>query len=503
MGNTSSHTIDTSASKKRFNNFYEVIDYIATDYILTLDFQSLSKVSENPDYCNELIILTSDIINKHFTELEVRYIAKRMQNGLDADELVAQKLMFLNKTELDEMNIQSDANRQTTKKMMCNGIAKFYIKIAHVYACIMKTVNPVYTYKDKYGATITKTLLEKDSIPKDTPVEISKLNICDDRINALQQGATHNQTATIRPKMCDMNLDSDGNLKSLVDEPGIPELMNLYNDDYDAETGEFKNMTESTKKQFADDVKLFYETFTGLEITPDIKQFSDIKLRKYKNRRGCQGDDGVYNTVTELPVSDTLYVQYANNLNTMINTAAENQSELLAVIDDLFVYSIGDRTKKIRVNPKLTEERLQKCVEKTRGLIIKLYMQCETDYVNGIKIYEAIVQKKIFDTTVNQIKSMQENIDDPVSSPKSIMDKSMLDKCMSTMSGQSMTNMPNMPEKSIPEKSIPEKSRFSVVADLEPTTTISNPAFSNQAITTPPNQQSKTPTIIPPGVLRV
>ena len=155
-------------------------------------------------------------------------------------------------------------------------------------------------------------------------------------------------------------------------------------------------------------------------------------------------------------------------------------------------------------------------------------MQCEADYVTGIKIYEAIVQKKIFDTTVNQIKSMQENIDDPVSSPKSIMDKSksmldkcmststnqhMLDKCMSTMSeqtmptmyGQSMTNMPeqtmptmpeqsmtntpNMPEQTMP--TMPEQSKFSMVADLEPTPTISNQAFSNQAnsIMTQPNQR--------------
>ena len=489
MGNASFRPKNNFEEKTR--EFYEVIDYIATDYILTLDFQSLSKVSENPDYCNELIILTSDIINKHFTELEVRYIAKRMQNGLDVDELVDKKLMFLNKTELDEMNIQSDANRQTTKKMMCNGIAKFYIKIAHVYACIMKTVNPVYTYMDKYGVAITKTLFEKDTIPKGTPVEISKLNICDDRISALQQVATNNKTATIQPKMCDMNLDSDGNLKSLVNEPGIPELMNLYNDDYDAETGEFKNMTEATKKQFDNDVKLFYETFTGLEITPDIKQFGDIKLRKYKNRRGCQGDDGVYRTVTELPVSDSLYVQYANNLNTMINTAAENQSELLAVIDELFVYSTRDETKKTRVNPKLTEERLQKCVEKTRGLIIKLYTQCETDYVNGIKIYEAIIQKKIFDTTVNQIKSMQENIDEPVSSEST--SKSMLDKCMSTMqsmpdvSNQQMLDkcMSSISSISMPEQSMPEQSKFSMVADLEPTPAFSNPADS---ITTPTNQ---------------
>jgi hypothetical protein len=285
--------------------------------------------------------------------------------------------------------------------------------------------------------------------------------------------------------MCDMNLDSDGKLKSLADEPGIPELMNLYNDKYDAETGEFKNMTEATKKQFDSDLKLFYEAFTGLEMTPDIKQFSDIKLRNYKNRRGCRGDEGVYRTESELPVSDSLYVQYANNLNTMINTAATNQSELLSVIDDLFVYSTSDKTKKTRVNPKLTEEKLQKCVEKTRGLIIKLYMQCETDYVNGIKIYEAIIQKKIFDTTVNQIKSMQENIDEPVfseststhvpdkcvstmqsMSDNSVYSKEMLDKCVTTQpisnSGISNDVVSNQPmiEESADEKLTPEQSSF-------------------------------------------
>ena len=54
----------------------------------------------------------------------------------------------------------------------------------------------------------------------------------------------------------------------------------------------------------------------------------------------------------------------------------------------------------------MTEELLQKAVEKTRRFIIDLYVKCETDYVNGIKLYEAIVESKILDTTQNQIDTL-------------------------------------------------------------------------------------------------
>lgn len=38
---------------------------------------------------------------------------------------------------------------------------------------------------------------------------------------------------------------------------------------------------------------------------------------------------------------------------------------------------------------------------------MELYVKCETDYVNGMKIYEAIVESKILETTKNQIQSLQ------------------------------------------------------------------------------------------------
>ena len=70
MGNSSSKT---NGNNKQFTNFYEIIDYIATYYILTMDFKSLSKLSDK-EYCDNLVVLTSDIIQKHFNDLDVTYL---------------------------------------------------------------------------------------------------------------------------------------------------------------------------------------------------------------------------------------------------------------------------------------------------------------------------------------------------------------------------------------------------------------------------------------------
>jgi hypothetical protein len=93
----------------------------------------------------------------------------------------------------------------------------------------------------------------------------------------------------------------------------------------------------------------------------------------------------------------------------MIQTAADNQTKLLSVINDLFIFVSNPYSDKkvIKVNPNLTEESLQKVVEKTRRLIIDLYVKCETDYVNGVKLYEAIVEQKILETTQKQIETLK------------------------------------------------------------------------------------------------
>ena len=413
MGNTPSTSTNTkSNNEKQFNNFYQIIDYIATYYILTMDFKSLSSLS-NKEYCDKLVVITSDIIKNYFNDVQISYLAQRIKNGEEVNELSKENVMFVNKDQLESLDIQNDVNKSIKKKRVCIGIAKFYVKIAHIFAAIVKTINPVYVYKDENGNVVKNGLLEKDKIPKNVKRKLYKLNICDNRIRSLNSMDKDDvkKEVNLHPKICDMNLNKDGSVKTLGDEPGIVELMQLYLDDnYDYSNGTFTGMSDSTKRQFEKDLKTFYSAFTGnSEMPPEIKKFSDIKLRDYNSKNSCQGQNPAFKQNYILSDSDKLFTEYAKNINTMIQSASNKQGELLNVINDLFIFvndPYSDK-KKIRVKPTLTEDKLQKIVERTRSIIIELYVKCEMDYVENLKVYEAIVESKILETTKKQIDNLE------------------------------------------------------------------------------------------------
>jgi hypothetical protein len=348
--------------------------------------------------------------------------------------------MFLNKNDLSKLDIQNPIK----KKRVCNGISKFYVKIAHIFATIMTTINPVYVYKDENGKTVTATVYNKSKIPKDVKPEIHYLNICDNRINALKGDLDLESTGdiAIHPNICSFNVAKpeekidyqkqensptveydnsingdtvENNNKTLEDEPGIPELMELYYDDnYDYETGKFTGMSESTRELFEENLKYFYSIFTdGKDMPEHIKKFSDIKLREYHNMKECKGEKPLLDTIVKGNFTDELFKKYAENLKGMIKKAKENQDLLLDVLNKLFSYTVDKETnkKQIRINPKLNETNLQEVVLETRAIIVRLYLTCETDFTNGLKIYEAIVERTILETTKNQLKTLEKMAD--------------------------------------------------------------------------------------------
>ena len=411
MGNSTSSS--NQKTEKKFENFYDIIDYIATYYILTMDFKSLSKLSEKA-YCDKLVILTSDIIDRYFNDMDVTFLAQRIKDGVEVNELTSEKIQFINKDKLEDLDVSNDKQKSIRKKRVCIGIAKFYVKIAHVFSAIVMTINPIYTYKDENGTTVKTSLLEKDKIPKGTNRKLYKLNICDNRIRALKRGEQFDEASgnvTIQPRICDMNTAKNGLEKTLDDEPGIPELMRLYLDDkYDYSNGSFNGMSKETEKQFRKDLKLFYTSFTGNDVMPDtVQKFSDIKLRDYSKKPSCQPPISALKGKYTLNKKDELFVKYADNIKNMIQSAADNQYKLLDIINELFTYVNNPYSGKrvIRINPKLTDETLQKAVEKTRKYIVNLYVKCENDYITGVKIFEAIVESKIVETTEKQIENLK------------------------------------------------------------------------------------------------
>ena len=160
--NTKKEKEAEKAFREGKNNLTKVIDWIATRFITSADFQELIKLQQR-EYCEKLVILTADVLNKHLTAQQIKYLKKRTEEGIKEGEpqqttqepakMIEQHVTFLDREDLNKMDIRNPNKKQN----MCLGIAKFYIKIFHLFSAIATTINPVYTYKDAAG--------EKHTVP--------------------------------------------------------------------------------------------------------------------------------------------------------------------------------------------------------------------------------------------------------------------------------------------------------------------------------------------------
>ena len=213
---------------------------------------------------------------------------------------------------------------------------------------------------------------------------------------------------TVKPVFCSLNV-RNGQNRNLSSEPGIPELKQLYYDEYNYETGKYSTMSDTMKKAYQTDVRRLYKAFTGeADVPAGIHSFSDIKLKDFHNSKGCK-TGGMYTRGYEGSVKDKLFAQYVDHVKAMMKKAETNQNKLLAIIDMLFAFTVNPQTlnKEITISPSLTDASLQSAVEKTRAIILDLYLSCEKDFVTGLQIFEAIVEKQIMETSAEQVKNLR------------------------------------------------------------------------------------------------
>ena len=120
-----------------------VLDHIATKLITSSTFQDMENLHD-PDYCNKILLLTSKVIDKHANHLEISFLDQRTKNGIIIDKMERKPVIYLAKKNIDTMDVQSKLKKQR----MCKGVARFYVKIAHIFAAISKTINPMFSYID-------------------------------------------------------------------------------------------------------------------------------------------------------------------------------------------------------------------------------------------------------------------------------------------------------------------------------------------------------------------
>ena len=426
------------SSEPKKKHLSQVIDYVAANFITKQNFQDMVNLSDMK-YCNDLVVITADVIAKSLSDMDIKYLAQRLKDGVEINEMTKEKVIFLDRNKLDDLDITN----ATQKRRVCIGIARFYVKVAHLFAAITTTVNPTYVFNDAAGQRTSVNLLDKSDIPEGAKTSLRRINICSQRINALLNNNDYDVgkdvAVSVGPSFCNINYDrSKGTDKKLSGEPGIPELEKLYYDEYDYDKGGFTGMTPATRKNvYEKDVETFYRAFTGNEKIPvdadgskKIRRFSDISLRDFHKSKGC-APGGVYTKSYKGTLSDKLFSNYANHVRQMIVTAEKNQDKLLKIIDKLFVYSIHPKTKsrQIVINPALTEKDLQVLVEEARGIIVELYITCEDDFVKGLQMFEAIVENRIMETGESQIRALEESMEDLVASaPSNSKDVSPIDE---------------------------------------------------------------------------
>jgi hypothetical protein len=380
------------------------VDNIASRYILTMDFTTMKQL-HNKEYCNQLVILTKDILNRYYSEIEVRHIRQRTEKG--------ESLLYAHKKDVESI---------TNKESDCEVISKFYVKIGHLFAAILMTISPKYEYIDPVsGKKIIKSLNEKEDIPDNVDINQYSNGLCHEKMNILL-GNLETTTATEK--------------QNLSQEIGIPELMNLYYDsEYDFKTGEFNGMTTKTRKKFEKDLEDFYKAFTQQkEIPSNITKFSDIKINEYYNifnkknksissilSTNQEDQDMDMNIEIEIemdngkktPIYNYLIRRYARNLKLMMKNVNYHQKQLLKILNNIFVEineNENDSSEyeniNYRIQPSLTIRKLNEYIENARNIIVDMYIQCEEHFLKGLQIYEAIVEKILLHTTQGQIDTL-------------------------------------------------------------------------------------------------
>ena len=102
----------------------------------------------------------------------------------------------------------------------------------------------------------------------------------------------------------------------------------------------------------------------------------------------------------------------------MVSNVNIRQSKLTTILNKLFVFdnSIQDQ---VRVNSIVTADMVKELTRSVRELVNQINLSCSIDYLNNIKVYEAIVELQALDTSQKQIeyiKKLREIIKNPGSS---------------------------------------------------------------------------------------
>lgn len=439
------------------SKFLSKLNDIATNYILGQNFQDMVRLT-NSRYCDDLVIITSKLLKKSYSPQEIHYAYQKIFNksigvGVGLEQTSP---LVLNKRDAILGGIMSTEQ----KKKMCIDIAKYYVKIAHLFAAIITTLNPVFSWRSSASSSrallrphvseekqeeikFTTTLEDKHYISEMAKdIKVENLNFCNSRIsdlmdmeeitdlidgkNVIEGGPEVVSTIKIKTNLCSTNLNNNtegySRKKTVYDLPGFAELSRLYYDRYNASKGRFDRMSTDSEEEKKRNVALLYTLFTGNKNPPkDIKSFKDIPLHSFSDDIECENMDSIFNKTYMGTTKDKLFVEYVDMVKKMIYHSNMIRNSLLEIIDKIFILNnepsdvqgaMNEEMKeKYIIDPSLTYEELDTLISEARKIILKLYISCERDFLSTLKIFQAIIETQILETSKRQIKELEQGIE--------------------------------------------------------------------------------------------
>jgi hypothetical protein len=363
--------------------------------------------------------------------------------------------MYISKQ--DFANIERATSNK--KLLMCKGIAKFYIRIAHLFAAIATTVSPNWSASSSgqfssgvgaaaatSGATSGATAGPRppaEGAPQPDDRQMPKrggqnananasndTDLCSVRIRALL-GATKTQAngdmMIVQPTVCSLYASSEN---PLLRQPGMPDLGHLYNDIYDAETGRFSGRSIAMQNLYDSDLKKLYVAFTGDSDMPaNVKTFGDISIPSLTRYKECgpvvqtakpapvKEDPTVYrdkygNRVASLEWREKLYQDKAREIQNEANTREyykserENYSGIFTtqfkVAKNSGAYiNYGTHIKQMILNADRARENLMQIIDK-----LFLIVQDPSGKKNPIITIHPNLTYEVLDALINQTREM-------------------------------------------------------------------------------------------------
>ena len=185
----------------------KLIDRIATDYILSMNFQDMMDMTTE-NGCGKMVLVVEDILKKNTTEVDLVSLQNTPRGLFDLTAPPSGTSSIFVFPEGDEEAKKSmDLSDPKKKLSMCRNIAKFYVEVAHLFAAIIMTVNPKYQFT-KDGETKKVGIMDRKDIPDEalkTANIILERNFCSENGRLVRKWVALNKEPETAVKNVDIS----------------------------------------------------------------------------------------------------------------------------------------------------------------------------------------------------------------------------------------------------------------------------------------------------------